>query len=58
MEDFKEENCYVETDPTGRYGRVSSKMLCFALFFPLFLVPYVNIIQVLACYFCHIIVLF
>lgn len=29
MEEFKEENGYVETDPTGRYGRVSSKILCF-----------------------------
>jgi hypothetical protein len=38
MEEFKEENLYVETDPTGRYGRVSSKILCFLSVFPLFLV--------------------
>lgn len=33
MEEFKEEKCYVETDPTGRYGRVCSKLLCFFLCF-------------------------
>ncbi|GAU36849.1 hypothetical protein TSUD_213730 [Trifolium subterraneum] len=27
MEDFKEENCYVETDPTGRYGRTVYKAI-------------------------------
>jgi len=42
MEEFKEENRYVETDPTGRYGRVSSKILCFLSVFPLFLVTCVN----------------
>lgn len=33
MDDFKEDNGYVEIDPTGRYGRVCSKLLCFSLCF-------------------------
>jgi len=51
MEEFKEESRYVETDPTGRYGRVSSKILCFSSVSCC--MCYIYIIQVLVCYLCE-----